>query len=91
MTITLTPETEALLRQKAESEGTDLNTIADALLKEALQWEAQEQAETLEGIRRGLEASEAGRERPLSEFAAEMRTKYNLPTHLSDEELGTIP
>jgi hypothetical protein len=89
MTITLTAETEALLRRKVEREGGDLNAIADALLAEVLRWEAQEAAETLEGIQRGLEASDTGRVQPFAAFAERMRTRYSLPTHLSDEELMT--
>ena len=44
MTITLTPQTESLLRKKAEREGADPNAIADTLIAMALQWEAEEQA-----------------------------------------------
>lgn len=46
-----------------------------------------ERAKETHAIRMGLEASDAGRVRPLAEFAAEMRAKYNLPVHLSDEEI----
>lgn len=88
MIITLSPETEALLQQKAEREGTDVSTAAGALLAAALQWEAQEQAETIEGVHRGIEAGDAGRVRPFAEFAARMREKHRLPVHLSDEEIG---
>ncbi len=88
MTLTLTPETETRLREKAVREGQDVNAGADALLRAALEWDAQERAETLEGLRRGIAASDAGRARPLSAFAGEMRARYPLPTHLSDDELG---
>ena len=64
ITITLTPETETLLRQKAEREGIDVNFVADALLGIALRWEAEEGAAMQEGIRRGLEDVNAGRLRP---------------------------
>lgn len=87
MTITLAPETEALLRDKAERDGQDVNRLGDALLVYVLQEEARDRTEMLEGIRRGLEASDAGRVRPIAEVSAEMRAKYNLPTHLSDEEI----
>ncbi len=49
---------------------------------------AQEQSEAAESLRRGLADSDAGRVRLFSEVAAQWRTKYNLPTHLSDEELS---
>ena len=87
MSITLRPETEAKLREKAEREGIDLDTLAETIIAEALAWEAQDQAEAIEGIRRGIEASDVGRVRPFAEFAAEMRARYNLPTHLSNEEI----
>jgi predicted transcriptional regulator len=87
MTITITPEVEARLREKALRDGQDVSIIANTLLAEALAWEAQDYAEAVEGIRRGIEASDAGRVRPFAEFAAEMRAKYNLPTHLADEEI----
>ncbi len=88
MAITLSDETETRLRETAEMEGQDVNALADALLAAALEWEAQERAETLQGLRRGLEASDAGRVRPFADFAAEMRKKYALPAHLSDAEIG---
>ncbi len=84
MTLTITPKTEAMLLAKAEREGEDINTLADVLLAGLL---ARDQAKETDAIRAGLEASDAGRVRPLAEVAAEMRAKYNLPTHLSDEEI----
>lgn len=84
MTLTITPRTEAMLLAKAEREGEDVNSLADGLLADLL---AREQAEEVAAIRAGLKASDAGRVRPLAEVAAEMRAKYQLPTHLSDEEI----
>ncbi len=91
MTITLTPHTEALLVEKAQRDGLDANRVADALLSAVLQWEIQEESETAEGIRRGLDASDAGRVRAFRDFAAHMRLKYALPVHLSDSEIGNAP
>ena len=79
MPIILTPETETLLRQKEERDGVDMNNIADSLLAEALHWEVADRAQTIEGIRRGLEDSDAGRVRPFTKFAAQMRTQSHLP------------
>lgn len=92
MTLTLTPKTEAMLLARAEDEGQDANMLADALLADLLE---RAQAEEAAAIQIGLDAYDAGRARPFSEFAAEMTAKYNLPTHLSDEEIfsgedGTI-
>lgn len=91
MSITLTPETEARLREQAVRQGLEPDALADSLLAEALAWEEVDRAEAVEGIRRGLEASDAGRVRPFAEFAAEMRAKYNLPTDLTDEEINAAP
>ncbi len=84
MTLTLRPQTEARLLAWAEYEGQDADTVADALLAEAL---ARVQAKEVAAIRIGFEDSDAGRVRPLAEVAAEKRAKYNLPSHLSDEEV----
>ena len=84
MTFTLTPQTEARLLAWAEYEGQDTDIVADVLLADAL---ARVQAEEVEAIRVGLEACDVGRVRPFAEFAAEMRAKYNLPTHLFDTEV----
>ena len=84
MTLTLKPQTEAKLLAWAEYEGQDADTVADVLLADAL---ARVQTEEIAAIRVGVEDSDAGRVRPLAEVAAEKRAKYNLPTHLSDEEI----
>jgi predicted transcriptional regulator len=89
MTITLTPETETRLREKAEREGQDINAVADALIAAALEWEAQERAEAIEGVQRGDQAAAEGRERPLSLFLDEQRAKHGLPAewpHVSDAD-----
>lgn len=64
-----------MLRERAQRDGQDVNRVADALIAAALEWEAQDRAEAIEGIRRGLEAGEAGRVRPASEVFADMRAK----------------
>jgi predicted transcriptional regulator len=89
MTITLSPEAEARLNEKARRDGQDINTVADALILAALDWEARDRAETIEGIRRGDQAAAEGRERPLAEFFAEQRAKYGFPAswpHVSPEQ-----
>ncbi len=75
MSITLTPETEAKLREKAAQEGREPDAVADDLLAMALEWESLDRAEAIAGIRRGLEASAAGRVRPAAEVFADMRTR----------------
>ena len=78
MTIILSPEAEARLRERAERDGQDVNTVADALIIAALEWEAQHRAEAIEGWR-GDQAAAEGRERPLAEFLAEQREKHGFP------------
>jgi predicted transcriptional regulator len=75
MTITISSELEARLRDRARQEGQDPDTVAEVLLSAALDWEAQERREAIAGIQRGLEAGAAGRVRPASEVFAEMRAK----------------
>ncbi len=84
MTLTISRETETLLLAKAESEGQHASALADILLADLL---VRDQEDEIAAIRMGLEASDAGRVRPLAEAAAEMRAKHDLPAHLSDEEI----
>ena len=75
MTISILPETEARLREKAAREGQDVDAVAEALLTMALDSEAREREEAIDGIRRGLADSDAGRVRPAAEVFAEMRAR----------------
>ena len=79
LTISLPPEAEQRLREKAEREGQDTADAAAAMLVQALEWEAWDRADAVRGIQQGLDDFEAGRYRPFSEFAEEQRRKYNLP------------
>jgi predicted transcriptional regulator len=75
ITVNLTPEAERILREKAQRQGEDPEAVAATVLTEALEWEAQDRAEAIEGIQRGLYDFEAGRFRSFSEFAAEQRKR----------------
>ena len=81
MTITLTPETEEKLRQRAARDGKDPNRLADALLADALDEDDpddltdEQVAQIRAGVRRGLDAAAAGRERPLSEYVEEVQRR----------------
>lgn len=91
MTITLTPETETLLRRRAERDGQDPNILADILLADVLVSDPDvltddEIAQIRAGIRQGLEDCDAGLAQPVGEWAAKMRRDFSLPTHLSDNE-----
>lgn len=78
MLITLSPEAEARLREKARQDGRDVNAIADDLIIAALEREARDRAEAIEGVRRGDQAAAEGRERPLADFLAEQREKHGI-------------
>lgn len=77
--VTLSPEVEARLREKAAQKGQDVSLVAAELLAKILEWETQDSEEAVEGIQRGLDDFEAGRFRYFHEFAEEQRRKYNLP------------
>jgi predicted transcriptional regulator len=81
MPITINPKTEARLRERAGAEGQDVDTLADLLINMALEWEAKDREDTVDGIKRGLEAVDQGRFRSFAEFASEQRAKYHLPAH----------
>src|SRR5207248_3046530 len=73
MTITLSPETEARLRERAERDGEDVSSLAEALLSDALAEDPddlspEQIAEVRAGIRRGLEAAAEGRERSVAAY-----------------------
>jgi predicted transcriptional regulator len=81
ITVTLSPEAEAKLHEKAARQGKDVATVAAQLLASVLEWEAQDYEEAVEGIQRGLDDFDAGRFRSFEEFAEEQRRKYNLPAN----------
>jgi predicted transcriptional regulator len=77
--ISLSPEVEARLREKAAQQGQDISLVAAELLARILEWEFLDSQEAVAGIQRGLDDFEAGRFRSFDEFAQEQRRKYNLP------------
>lgn len=77
--ITLSPELETLLRNRAVQQGQDVNFVASELLASVLEWEAKDSEEAIRGIQQGLDDFEAGRFRSFQDFSEEQRHKYNLP------------
>jgi len=71
--ISLSPEVEAQLREKAARQGQDVSLVAAELLASVLEWEARDSEEAIEGIQRGLDDFEVGRFRSFDEFAEEQR------------------
>lgn len=78
--VTLSPELETLLRDKADRQGQDISLVASELLASILQWEEQDSEAAIKGIQQGLDDFEAGRFRSFQAFAEEQRHKYNLQT-----------
>jgi predicted transcriptional regulator len=79
MTITLPPETEAKLFEAARREGLDADSLANALLEEALERKSREFSDNVASIQEGLNAVEAGKEKLLSQYIAEQRAGRGLP------------
>lgn len=76
--VTLSPELEALLLNKAAQRGQDVSLVASELLARVLEWEAQDLEEAVKGIQQGLDDFEAGQFRSFQDFAESQCSKYNL-------------
>ena len=76
MAITLTPETEAKLRETASREGQDADALADAMLAAVLAQRAQEFEEDIAAVQEGLDAIDQGRVRPFKDYMAEHRQHF---------------
>jgi predicted transcriptional regulator len=79
--VTLSPELEALLRDRAAQRGQDVSFVASELLASVLAREGQDSEEAIKGIQQGLDDFEAGRFRSFQDFAEEQHHKYNLPAN----------
>lgn len=77
--IPLKPERKAQLEEYAKRRGQDPATALDDALATYLEWERQDFAEAVEGVRQGYEDVKAGRTRPAAEFLADLRRKHDLP------------
>ena len=69
--VTLSPELEALLLDKAAQQGQDVSLVVSELLSSVLEWETQDSEEAIKGIQQGLNDFELGRYRSFQEFAEE--------------------
>jgi hypothetical protein len=78
--IPLKPERKAELEEYAKRRGLDPATALDDVLATYLEWERQDSAEAIEGIRRGYEDVKAGNTKPADEFLAEFRRKHDIPS-----------
>jgi hypothetical protein len=59
--VTLSPELEEQLREKAIHQGQDINLVAAELLANILNEEAQDSAEAIQGIQQGLDDFSIGK------------------------------
>ncbi|WP_373539595.1 hypothetical protein [Chamaesiphon sp.] len=69
--VNLSPELEEQLREKAVSQGQDINIVAAELLARILIEEAQEVVEAIKGIQQGLDDFSTGKFRSFDEYADE--------------------
>ena len=66
--VSLSPELEARLREKAAQQGQDVSFVAAQLLEAVLEWEVEDSEAAIKGIQQGLEDFEAGRFRSFDRF-----------------------
>ena len=71
MTVTLSPHTGALLQEQSGRFGQDTDTLADALLQQALEDAARDYEETCQAIAEGLAQVEAGQTISFEEVRAQ--------------------
>ncbi|HKQ49583.1 MAG TPA: type II toxin-antitoxin system Phd/YefM family antitoxin [Phycisphaerae bacterium] len=71
------------LKKRGRAELLTVNGKAEIVVQDAEAYqkllEAVERAETIAGIRRGLESMTQGKGRPAEEFFAELRKKHKIP------------
>jgi hypothetical protein len=79
MTITISPEAEARLNEKARRDGKDVNMVADALDSCRVDWQRGTEKRPSRASGVATRPPREGRERPLTEFFAEQRAKHGFP------------
>jgi len=79
--VTLSPELETLLCDRAARHGQDVSLMASELLASVLAWEEQDSEAAIRGIQQGLNDFEGDRFRSFEDFAEEKRRKYDLPAN----------
>jgi len=88
MTITIAPELEAQVREKAQTEGLTVEAYVERLIRDEDEWkerfeepldEADSQFEEIRAaVQEGLGQAERGEGRPAHEVFAELRAKYGI-------------
>jgi hypothetical protein len=75
----LSSQNEKIIHPDRKARCKSLPLGLSILLAIAIESEAQDSAEAIEGIQQGLDDFAAGKCRSFNEFAAEQRRKYDLP------------
>jgi hypothetical protein len=75
----LTPERKAQLEEYAKRRGKDPVAALDEVLGVYLEWERQDFAEAVEGIRKGYEDVKADNARPAAVVLEDLRRKHDIP------------
>jgi hypothetical protein len=88
MTITIAPELEELLRERAEAQGLTIEAYVERLIREDSEWyehieepldETDPEFEEVRlAVTEGLEQAERGEGRPANEVFAELRAKHGI-------------
>jgi predicted transcriptional regulator len=77
--IPLKPERKAQLEEYAKRLGQEPAAALDDALAAYLEWERQDFAEAVEGVRDGYADLKAGRTKPAAQFLADRSSKHDLP------------
>ena len=88
MTITIGPELETKIQEKAKSEGLTVQAYVERLIREDEEWgqpleepieeSCPEFQEIQQAVMQGLEEAERGEGRPAHEAFSELRAKYGI-------------
>lgn len=76
--IPLKPERKAELEEYARRRGQDPETALDEALAAYLEWERQDFAQAVEGVRRGYDDMKGGRTRSAAEVLSDLRRKHDI-------------
>jgi predicted transcriptional regulator len=78
--VPLKPERKAQLEEYARRRGQDLSAALDEALAAYFEWERQDFAEAVQGIREGYADVAAKRTRVAADVLSDLRRKHGLPS-----------
>jgi predicted transcriptional regulator len=82
ISISLSPEIESQLQEKAISQGRDISLVANDYLSRAMELDDLELQESIKAIQEGFDDFEAGRSQSFQSFVEEQRSKHGLSINL---------